>query len=84
MIVLEATILGVSAMTLGAACGYLLSLILIFVINVQSFGWTIDFYVPWKIIAGSLAATFLTTIAAGYLSAGLADRVELARELQAE
>jgi putative ABC transport system permease protein len=84
MIVLEATILGVSAMTLGAACGYLLSLILIFVINVQSFGWTIDFYVPWKIIAGSLAATFVTTVAAGYFSAGLADRVELARELQAE
>jgi putative ABC transport system permease protein len=84
MIVLEATILGVSAMTLGAACGYLLSLILIFVINLQSFGWTIDFHVPWKIIAGSLAATFLTTVAAGYLSAGLADRVEIARELQSE
>ncbi|MDX1582518.1 MAG: FtsX-like permease family protein [Thermoanaerobaculia bacterium] len=84
MIVLEASILGITSTIFGAICGFLLSLILIFVINKQSFGWTITFAPPWDVVILSLATTFVATIAAGFLSSSLADRVDLAREIQAE
>lgn len=84
MIVLEASLLGITSTFFGMVCGYLLSLILIFVINKQSFGWTISFAPPWEVVIVSLAVTFMTTIGAGFLSSSLADRVDLAREIQAE
>lgn len=84
MIVLEASILGIASTLFGAISGFLLSLILIFVINKQSFGWTISFSPPWTIVATSLILTFAATIGAGFLSSTLADRVQLAREIQAE
>lgn len=84
MIVLEAGILGFSATLFGAICGFLLSLILVFVINKQSFGWTISFSPPWPVVAASLLLTFGATILAGLVSSTLADRLRLAREIQAE
>ncbi len=84
MVVLEASILGVTSTIFGAVCGYLLSLVLIFVINKQSFGWTISFTPPWLIVGVSLLLTFVATIAAGLLSSSLANRIHLAREIQVE
>ncbi len=46
MILLEAGFLGVAANLLGLALGFALSLVLIYVINKQSFGWTIQFHPP--------------------------------------
>jgi putative ABC transport system permease protein len=34
--------------------GYVLSWILIYVINKQSFGWTIEFHMPVRLIAAAL------------------------------
>jgi len=47
-------LLGFLANLAGAVLGYFLSLILIFVINKQSFGWTIRFHWPVAILLGSL------------------------------
>ena len=46
MVVIEAGMIGVVSQVLGWVAGLGLALILIYVINVQSFGWTIQFHVP--------------------------------------
>jgi putative ABC transport system permease protein len=84
MIVLESAIIGAAATLLGAATGYVLSYILIFVINKQSFGWTIDFAPPVALVALSLLATFVTTVITGIFPARLANQLELSRELKGE
>src|ERR1019366_1495292 len=46
LILVEAGLIGILANIAGLALGFLLSLVLIFVINKQSFGWTIQFHWP--------------------------------------
>jgi putative ABC transport system permease protein len=84
MLVLESAVLGVTSTLAGLAMGYVLSLILIFVINKQSFGWTIEFHTPVRLIAGSLAVTFAAAVAAGLVPSRLARRIQLAAALKTE
>ena len=49
MILTETALMGIFSFLWGALAGTFLSLILIFVINKQSFGWTIPFYWSWMI-----------------------------------
>jgi putative ABC transport system permease protein len=53
---------------LGLGCGFVLSVLLIFVINKQSFGWTFTYSVDWFILAVSLplvcAAALLAAVPA--------------------
>jgi putative ABC transport system permease protein len=67
MILAEAALIGMFASLLGMALGLALSLLLIFVVNRQSFGWTIQFHPPGAPLAGALAVVWLvTTLAALY------------------
>ena len=84
MIVLESTLLGVTSTVVGLAMGYVLSWILIYVINKQSFGWTIEFHTPARLIAASLAVTLLASMLAGLMPARLANRVNIAAALKSE
>ncbi|HVE71136.1 MAG TPA: FtsX-like permease family protein [Thermoanaerobaculia bacterium] len=84
MIVLESTLLGVASTASGLVMGYALSWILIYVINKQSFGWTIDFYTPAALIAASLAVTLLASALAGLAPARLARRIAIAGALKSE
>ncbi|HVG24536.1 MAG TPA: FtsX-like permease family protein [Thermoanaerobaculia bacterium] len=84
MIVLESTLLGIASTAAGLVMGYALSWILIYVINKQSFGWTIDFYVPGRLIAASLAVTLLASSLAGLAPARLARRIDIAAALKSE
>lgn len=84
MIVLEASVIGLASTLLGIVSGWILSWILIFVINRQSFGWTIEFDPPWGIVALSLLATLAATIGAGLLPARLAQGVRMASEIKGE
>jgi putative ABC transport system permease protein len=68
----------------GLVNGYVLSWILIFVINKQSFGWTIAFHTPVRLIATSLTVTFAAAILAGLAPARVADRLDLATALKRE
>jgi putative ABC transport system permease protein len=45
--------------------GTALSLILIFVINKQSFGWTIQFHWPALALLGALTGVYVATVIAG-------------------
>jgi putative ABC transport system permease protein len=63
MVVVEAALLGIVSHLTGTALGILLSLVLIYVINVQSFGWTIQFHLP----IGFLLQSFIAVVAASIL-----------------
>lgn len=82
MIVLESTLLGVASTAAGLVMGYALSWILIYVINKQSFGWTIDFHTPAALIAASLAVTLLSSALAGLVPARLARRIDVASAIK--
>ncbi|HEX7833369.1 MAG TPA: ABC transporter permease, partial [Thermoanaerobaculia bacterium] len=84
MIVLESTLLGVASIAAGLVMGYALSWILIYVINKQSFGWTIDFYTPTSLIVASLAITLLASALAGLAPARLATRIHVATAIKSE
>src|SRR5262249_32007135 len=84
MIVLESPILGLISTAIGIAIGYTLSWILIYVINKQSFGWTIEFPPPLRVIALSCLTTFLAATLAGLAPARLATRIHLATSLKTE
>jgi len=73
-IVLESGILGVVSQGLGFIVGVLLSLVLIHVVNPQSFGWSIQFHTPWTFLIGSSVLTVMATMVAGLYPAWRATR----------
>lgn len=75
LILVEAGLLGLLANLVGFVLGYLLSLILVFVINKQSFGWTIRFHWPVTILFAALSVIFLATLLAGLYPARVAVRL---------
>jgi putative ABC transport system permease protein len=63
IIVFEAILLGGISQLLGMVIGTLLACVLIYVINVQSFGWTIRFHFPIAILsAATLGAIAIAAI----------------------
>ena len=56
--------------------GVALSLVLIFVINKQSFGWTIQFHWPVAILTGGLTLVYIATLLAGLYPARAAVRLD--------
>ncbi len=83
-ILCEAAIMGTLANVLGALSGVALSLILIYVINKQSFGWTIQFTLPARLIADYAALTLAASLAAGCLPAWRASRLPIAEAVRYE
>ncbi|MGH9375253.1 MAG: FtsX-like permease family protein [Terriglobia bacterium] len=71
LIFAEAALLGLLAGLVGFVLGVCLSLILIFVINKQSFGWSIQFHWPVTALAGALLIIYACTLAAGIYPARL-------------
>ncbi|MCS6989766.1 MAG: FtsX-like permease family protein [Chloroherpetonaceae bacterium] len=81
---LEAFLMGVIASILGVACGVCLSLILIYVINLQSFGWTIQIHLPYATIGGAIALVVLTALVSGWIPARYAMRLAIAEQVRFE
>jgi putative ABC transport system permease protein len=71
-ILVEAGLIGLLASIAGFALGVALSLILIYVVNKQSFGWTIQFHWPVAVLTGSMMVIYLATLAAGLFPARIA------------
>ncbi|HEX7087473.1 MAG TPA: FtsX-like permease family protein [Vicinamibacterales bacterium] len=84
MVLVEAAVLGGSGALAGLAGGLALSLILVYVINVQSFGWTIQFHVPAAFLAQALLIVFAATLVAGLYPARVAAGFMPAREVAVE
>jgi len=74
-ILCEAGLLGLLANAIGLVLGTMLSLILIFVINKQSFGWTIQFHWPVALLLGVLSTVYIATALAGLYPAHIATRM---------
>jgi putative ABC transport system permease protein len=75
LIVIEAGLIGLLANFAGIALGFALSLILIYVINKQSFGWTIRFHWPVAVLLGALTTVYAATVLAGLYPARVAVRL---------
>jgi putative ABC transport system permease protein len=74
MILTETTLMGIFSFLWGSVAGTLLSFILIFVINKQSFGWTIPFHWSWLVFFKTLGIILLGSMLSGWIPAGLAVR----------
>lgn len=72
LILCEAGLIGLLAVIGGVVLGGVLSLVLVFVINKQSFGWSIQFHTPVAILLGALTLIFTATLLAGLYPARVA------------
>jgi putative ABC transport system permease protein len=84
MILTEAALLGLLAGLLGLVLGTALSLVLIYVVNKQSFGWTIQFHPPALLLGGALLLVWAVTVLAGVYPARFAARLEPAEVVHTE
>jgi putative ABC transport system permease protein len=81
---IEAGMIGFFSHILGLICGFLLSILLIYVINKQSFGWTIQFSIPlWSLIESWLVV-MVTSIGAGLIPARRAAKMNMVESLRME
>ena len=75
LILVEAGLLGLLANIAGLLLGFALSLVLIFVINKQSFGWTIRFHWPVEILLAAITFVYAATVLGGLYPAQVAVRL---------
>ena len=75
MVLIESGILGFIGSIMGVAAGGVVSYILIFVINKQSFGWTIQIHFPYIFVLFSLILFWVVSLIAGLYPARLAVRL---------
>jgi putative ABC transport system permease protein len=80
MVVGEAIVIGAISHGLGVVVGLALSLLLIFVVNVQSFGWTIQFHLPIAFMVQSTLLILTATAFAGLYPAYRAGRLTMVHE----
>lgn len=84
MVLIEAGLIGTVSQAIGLLIGLLLSLLLIYVINVQSFGWTIRFHLPVGFLLQSSILILLATILAGLYPARVASRLPTTEQVTEE
>jgi putative ABC transport system permease protein len=74
MIFWEAAFLVAAGEVAGLACGFILSYLLVYVINRQSFGWTFLYTVDWGALALSLPLIVATALVAAVPAARMVFR----------
>jgi putative ABC transport system permease protein len=68
----------------GAACGILVGVVLVDVVNLQSFGWTLHYHQPWSSIAAVIGSVVAACIVAALIPAASAARASLHDALREE
>jgi putative ABC transport system permease protein len=84
LVLWEAAYLGLIGAVLGVVGGLLLALVLIHVINKQSFGWTIQMTVPGGVILQAVGLALMAALVAGYWPARWAARQPVVEGLREE
>lgn len=84
LVLIEAGMLGFLGSAFGTALGFLLSLLLIYVINKQSFGWTIRYMIPFDFIIQSFFIVMATSILSGLVPARMAARTPAPEVVRSE
>jgi putative ABC transport system permease protein len=80
MVVIEAGLIGAVSQAIGLGVGLALSLVLIYVINVQSFGWTIQFHLPVMFLVQATIVVIVATAISGIYPARRAAEMGTVRE----
>ena len=80
MVIIEAALIGAVSQGIGLTMGLALSLVLIYVINVQSFGWTIQFHLPTAFLIQATIAVIVATAVAGIYPARRAAQLVLSHD----
>jgi putative ABC transport system permease protein len=80
MVVIEAALIGAVSQGIGLTVGFALSAILIYVINVQSFGWTIQFHVPLAFLVQASIVVVIATAVAGVYPAHRAAKLTVTHD----
>ena len=80
----ESGMIGVLASVLGIAAGLCLSLVLTGVINRAFFGWTIQLAFPWVTLAWTPVWIIAAAVAAGWIPAWHAGRLNIAEAVRSE
>ena len=68
----EGVLLAALAILVGFAVGWCISLVLVFVVNPQSFHWTMQMHLPWPLLAIVTGALLLSAAATALVSGRLA------------
>ncbi|MBS1203055.1 MAG: transporter, permease protein, partial [Chromatiaceae bacterium] len=84
LVLIQTSILGLAAGLFAAPLGTLLGDLLIQVVNVRSFGWTMDLRVPSGTLFGGLLLAWSAALLAGLYPALRAARVAPAEALRSE
>lgn len=84
MVIIEAGLMGLVSQGIGLGVGLLLSLLLMYVINVQSFGWTIQFHLPVGFLIQSSILILVATTLSGIYPARRASRLHAAEQVGEE
>ncbi|MGN6591369.1 MAG: FtsX-like permease family protein [Terriglobales bacterium] len=84
LLLAEAGVVALLALAIGWGMAMALAYILVRVINVQSFGWTIQMHPPVAFLIAASAAVWLATVAAAALPARAARRHATPTALEAE
>jgi len=80
MVIIEAALIGAVSQGIGLTMGFALSMVLIYVINVQSFGWTIQFHLPTAFLIQATIAVIVATAVAGIYPARRAAQLVLSHD----
>ncbi|MEO6913574.1 MAG: FtsX-like permease family protein [Candidatus Baltobacteraceae bacterium] len=84
MVYTQAGVVGVIAALWGLLLGAALSLVLIFVINLQSFGWVISLRLPYRFFGEVVLLIIAAAIVAAIYPASVAARIQTAEVLRDE
>ena len=84
MILTETGLMGFFSFFWGGWAGTLLSLILILVINKQSFGWTIQLHWSFGVYGQTLILILISSILAGLVPAAIALRTKMEQQIREE
>jgi putative ABC transport system permease protein len=84
VVLVQAGLLGLIGNAAGIVLGFLLSMILIYVINRQSFGWTIQLSLPLSFLFQSSVLVMTTAVLAGLWPANLAAMTQAPKVIREE
>ena len=84
MVVAEAGLLGVAAAGQGTVAGLVVGVILVKVVNLQSFGWSLELVLPWSTLVPLAGWVVFACLLAGLAPALAASRLQPAEVLREE
>jgi len=84
MTLLETGLMGGTAGLLAMPTGFLLALILVYIINLRSFGWTIRLDLQWETFAQAMVVAVVSALLAAIYPMLRLGRLEIARAVREE